>query len=642
MAFLGKLAATAFLFLALTTFLPAHIFVGGPAIPLGAAVQQFVEIVGAITFPLLVIALAIIGWPAQVMLHFAGLSWTLESVIRILNGGIHGPADILGLLLAAAPLALGAAVWITAISQALYRIGIFNPFWRMDAPRRRILLAIVRVQEIIDSWSFGKGASANWATYLEKRAHDYRRNDIFLGRAPLPFAGAGLAPIGLEPKKHMVTIAGTGSGKSSGAIITNLLMYDGPVLCIDPKGELARVTAMPRFERLGQEVLVVDPYGCVGEGWESACYNVFDDLAAAVEENPDVAVSYASKIAQALVKPMSERDPYWDQAAETFLKGLILYIFVHEPKERQTLIRLRELLTLGDVEGYQEAVSRGDISGNRDDVDELDVLLAKMFAAKDGPYGHVIAAAAKSVNKMGPNQRGSVLSSADEHTAFFDFPQIRKISGRSDFLLRDLKNKKMTVYICLPVSEATGKVGRWLRMYSMLFIDMMQRSSKAPKPPILFIIDEFPSLGNIEGIRSVAPLLRSYGVRFWAVGQDLEQFRTTYPDSWGGFIGNAEAVQFMSVTHSETVEWVSARLGSHEVLKDKARVEKPLLDPDQVGRLLAPEGRTQIIWRGAHRPMLLKIAPYYEYLPSWYYEPDSNFEETPTRRFWRWAMGYSS
>ena len=560
----------------------------------------------------------------------------------MLNAGVNNFGGVIALLFAAAPLALAYAMWATAISRLLYAIGVFNPVWNKEAPRRWVLLAIVRLQEIIDSWSFGKGATAVWATFLEKVAHEYRKNDIFLGRPPLPLAGAALRPIGLKPKKHMVTIAGTGSGKSSGAIISNLLIYEGPVLCIDPKGELARVTALPRFERLGQEVHVIDPYGCVGQGWESACYNVFDDLEAAVEENPDVAVSYASKIAQALVKPMSEKDPYWDQASETFLKGLILYIFVHEPKEKRSLLRLRELLTLGDVEGYQEAVDRGDIKGKRDDYDELDVLLSKMWEAKDGPYGHVIAGAAKAVDKMGPNQRGSVLSSADEHTAFLDFPEIRRIGSRSDFLLRDLKTNKMSVYICLPVSAATGKVGRWLRMYTMLFIDMMQRGNKAPNPPILFIIDEFPSLGNIEGIRSVAPLLRSFGVRFWAVGQDLEQFKNTYPDSWGGFIGNAEAVQFMSVTHAETVEFITARLGSHEVLKDKNRVEKPLLDPDQVARLLAPEGQYQIIWRGAHRPMLLKIAPYYEYLPAWYYEPDSNFTETAKRRFWRWAMGYSS
>lgn len=56
--------------------------------------------------------------------------------------------------------------------------------------------------------------------------------------------------------------------------------------------------------------------------------------------------------------------------------------------------------------------------------------------------------------------------------------------------------------------------------------------------------------------------MRSVGVRLWVIGQDLEQFEKVYPESWGGFIGNAEAVQFMGITHPRPShgwqrDWVS-------------------------------------------------------------------------------------
>ena len=51
----------------------------------------------------------------------------------------------------------------------------------------------------------------------------------------------------------------------------------------------------------------------------------------------------------------------------------------------------------------------------------------------------------------------------------------------------------------------------------------------------------------------MAPTMRSQGVRLWVIGQDLEQFEKVYPDSWGSFIGGAEAVQFMGITHPPTV-----------------------------------------------------------------------------------------
>jgi hypothetical protein len=45
---------------------------------------------------------------------------------------------------------------------------------------------------------------------------------------------------------HLLTIAPTRSGKGVGAIIPNLLLADRSVLCIDPKGENARVTTRAR------------------------------------------------------------------------------------------------------------------------------------------------------------------------------------------------------------------------------------------------------------------------------------------------------------------------------------------------------------------------------------------------------------
>ena len=50
-------------------------------------------------------------------------------------------------------------------------------------------------------------------------------------------------------------------------------------------------------------------------------------------------------------------------------------------------------------------------------------------------------------------------------------------------------------------------------------------------------------------------------MRLWVVGQDLEQFERIYPDTWGGFIGNADAVQFMGSTHPPTVAWLTSASG---------------------------------------------------------------------------------
>jgi type IV secretion system protein VirD4 len=482
-----------------------------------------------------------------------------------------------------------------------------------------------------------------WASLPEVINHRFSAGDIFLGRPKL-FIGGMLRPVGIRTERHMITIAGTGSGKSTAALIPNLCLHEGSALVIDPKGELAKVTAIRRGpgdgpgKGLGQGVHVVDPYSLTQ--FASSSYNPFHEMEHVSRDNPDAAVSYAGKIAEALVKPMSEKESYWDDAAKTFIRGLVLYVHAHEDQKRRNLLRLRELVMQGDVEGYDAAVKAG-VEGIRK-LTPFDVLMEKMKLARGGPHGDAIASAAGSIDMMGEGQRGSVITTAQEHTAFLDIPEIRKVSESCDFLLQDFKTDFKTVYLVLPINSLKGQEGRWLRMFVLLFIDMMMRVQQAPSPPVLLAIDEFPSLGRLEGIETVAPVMRSYGVRFWAVAQDISQLQAVYPDCWTGFIGGAEAVQFMGVNHPATAEFISERLGSWEVIREGRREARRLLDPEQVSRFLAKDHKNQIVWFGHKRPMKLKICPYFEYMPWWYYSRDGRFKERWRRSFWRALKGYGS
>lgn len=534
--------------------------------------------------------------------------------------------------------------WQTSLSRFWKFIGLWNPFGERARGVRPYFL---KMMVAISNWwerefHFGEHATGRFAGFFEVLSNEFQFGDIFLGRPRLIIGGL-LRPIGISTEKHMVTIAGTGSGKSTGALVPNLCIHGGSLLCVDPKGELAAITARSRghggggVRGIGQDVFVLDPFHIV-QGFETCSYNVFDEMESVAKYDVDRPVSYSRKVAQALV-PSTSKDPYWDDAPRTFISGLLLYIF-QGPKEHRNLVRLRELIMEGDVRSYQKLMGEGgDKRG-----DAFDALLAMMKLCPEGPYRHVIVGSANSLSKMSPNQRGSVLTMAMEHTSFLDMPELRRISMKSDFLLEDLKNRHISVYLCLPLNAVSGIEGRWLRMFVLLTVNMMTRVNKAPKPPLLMALDEFPSLGKLDGIEVVAPTMRSQGVRLWVIGQDIEQFEKVYPDSWGSFVGGAEAVQFMGITHPPTVAYIAERLGQHVVIaqKDMGRgqvredaSERPLRDPDQIARMLAKEAKNQIIWRGSKRPLLLKICPYFEYMPWWYYSRDRRFKEKWNRWIWR-------
>ena len=52
--------------------------------------------------------------------------------------------------------------------------------------------------------------------------------------------------LGVSDDRHILTVAGSRAGKGVSLIVPNLLFWPGSVLAIDPKGELASLTASRR------------------------------------------------------------------------------------------------------------------------------------------------------------------------------------------------------------------------------------------------------------------------------------------------------------------------------------------------------------------------------------------------------------
>src|SRR6202020_71069 len=152
--------------------------------------------------------------------------------------------------------------WSMLFSRTLKSIGLWNPFnASIYGSRPWLLLTIV----FIGGWCeiltrFGRQATGGWAGLLEVLSCRFKDGDVFLGRPRFKIGGGMLRPIGVPTEKHFVTFGWTGLGKSTGALVPNLCLHRGSLLCVDPKGELATITAARRGQGgggvrgLGQEV----------------------------------------------------------------------------------------------------------------------------------------------------------------------------------------------------------------------------------------------------------------------------------------------------------------------------------------------------------------------------------------------------
>ena len=387
--------------------------------------------------------------------------------------------------------------------------------------------------------SFG---SAKWATFDYLAAHDMIGSRGFLlgevsGRgawSPLRYSGA----------RHLLTVAPTRSGKGVASIIPNLLLHEGSALVIDPKGENALMTVPRRgpgnreIPGLGQDIVLLDPWDIAASKLDLAPdrFNPLDWIKAG---DPDAAEN-AFLLADALViKEGQGEAAFWDEEAKALLTGIILYVATADDEAADRhLGRVRDILT-SDDDGFK-------------------AVLVKMF---NHPNPVVSSTASRTAGKD-PKLRSSVLASAQAHTHFLDSPRIRASLAASDFRFEDLKTKKLTVYLILP-ADRLSTFNRWLRLLIQQAITVNARNIKdKPAKPILFMLDEMPTLGRLPSIEQAYGLMAGFGMQLWGIVQDLSQLAHIYGETgWQTFISNSGVIQYFGSRDKMTAEYFSALCG---------------------------------------------------------------------------------
>ena len=176
-----------------------------------------------------------------------------------------------------------------------------------------------------------------------------------------------------------------------------------------------------------------------------------------------------------------------------------------------------------------------------------------------------------------------------------------RVLKHSDLDLTQLKRQPTTVYLCLPASRL-GTHNRWLRLMIGLALEAMERERARPERPVLFLMDEFATLGYMRSIENAVGQIRGFGVQLWVILQDLNQLKALYRDRWETFLGNAGTVQFFGINDQFTAQYVSRVLGEQTIMVtsktyqtqnrwsvNEAERGRALMTPDEVRRLPADQ-----------------------------------------------------
>lgn len=469
--------------------------------------------------------------------------------------------------------------------------------------------------------NFAPPSTAQWTDPQQvARGLPYEEGKLFIGTI-------GKKTIGIRDDRHALTVAASRAGKGISVLIPNLCLYPGSMVVIDPKGELATITAARRgsgsqyCQGMGQDIHVLDPFEVSRNSAPQyhSSYNPLD----IIDLNDESAIDEADLIAESLIYAgPGDRDSHWIDAGRNLLKALILFTvaaYRDRPKQK-TLPEVRRILSSKSLFNTLETMEKQ--SGK-------------------GAIGDVMAQEATTALDMGDKERGAVYSTIRTQTKFLTSPAMQRVLGSSKFDFTTLKQSPSTVYLCLPAMRM-GTHNRWLRLMINQALSAMERVPQKPiGGDVIFLMDEFPVLGRMESIQTAIGQIAGVGVKLWLVIQDLSQLQRNYADGWETFFSNSGIVQYFGNTDLQTTEYISRSLGQivletasigDVTLADRIRGATgitttqqsfPLLHPDEIARNFARRHNNQLLMLAGREPVQIERINYFGHdLFSGLYEPD--------------------
>ncbi len=352
--------------------------------------------------------------------------------------------------------------------------------------------------------------------------------------------------------RHMITIAPTRSGKGTSAIIPTLIEHMASAVVIDPKGQNAAITARGRRDNGGHAVYLLNPFklheaAFLAAGFETACHP-FNPLAA-IDPADDGFVADVSSLCEALIVTEGN-DPHWSNSARDLVSAILMYL-IATPGETATLGRMRELLTLpsGAAAKEGEPPAKGGFLDFMGTVAACDCIPAAQRAARFVSSGREVQ---------------GVVSAAVTQTSFLDDPAIAASLDGDSFRFADLKRHGVTVFLILP-SRYLAAYARWLRLMVVSALNALTSAPERGPQPVLFLLDEFASLGHLSAVETAMGLAAGYGVQLWPILQDVHQAKHIYGDRWETFLANAGALQMFAPNDLTTAEFLSKRCGQKTI-----------------------------------------------------------------------------
>jgi type IV secretion system protein VirD4 len=329
-------------------------------------------------------------------------------------------------------------------------------------------------------------------------------------------------------QQFVLLAAPTRSGKGVGIVIPNLLSYPDSVVVLDIKQENYAITA--GFRRAcGQSVFLFNPFA---EDFKTHRYNPLSAITEGVFRVGDIlAIGYA-------LYPAGGHDDFWKDQARNLLLGLVLLLCEWRDARRSASVRRAggdtgpapDPSDIPDVPDYP--VTMGEVlrqsSGNGVPVKTyLHQALAQYRTILSGTCIDALNRFLSNDDKV----LASILATFNAPLTVWANPIVDAATSANDFDLRDVRKKRMTVYIGITpdhLAEAALIVNLLFSQLVNLNTKQLPEENPELRYQCLLLMDELTAIGKVNIIARSVSYMAGYDLRLLAIIQSIAQLESVY------------------------------------------------------------------------------------------------------------------
>lgn len=324
--------------------------------------------------------------------------------------------------------------------------------------------------------------------------------------------------------------APTRSGKGVGIVIPNLMEWGGSAVVQDIKQECFDFTSKFRHDVLNQEIFLFNPFDKRTHRYNPMHY---------IDMNSGNADSDLEDLAGIIFPP--GKDPFFDLQAQNLFIGLcwlchdllnsengLAFLAYHKIDLSFNLYNILMLRQGFNIE----------IKGEEGDTHKIEgfantyALLVELKLLGQKCQNRI----KKYIGITSDNTRSSIDGSFDAPLMMYESDNVRLATSGNDFDFRDLRKKKMTIYVGI-LPDKLSKASRILNIFwqhlILLNTKELPETNKELKYPVLLLMDEFTAPGNLPVYLKAVSFMAGFNLRSFMIYQSNSQLETPAPEGYG-------------------------------------------------------------------------------------------------------------